>query len=229
MNSEIPLKDLVLVGGGHAHVHVMKMLGMKPIPHLRITLISRDCESPYSGMIPGYIAGYYTREDCHIDIMKLASFSKIRFIHTEVTYIDTDQKLIYTKDSSRPPIRYDILSIDIGIIPKPLPVSISSEVASIQGRYGIDLSITPVKPIDSFAYKWEKILNRVMEMSTISASDKLKIAIVGGGAGGTELAFAINFRLKELLSKQNPECDPSTLVEVHLLNKSEAVMNHHSK
>lgn len=68
-------------------------------------------------MLPGHIAGHYTKEECHIDLRKMARFSSVNLIHTEAVGLETEKRLVHCKDG-RPPIRYDVLSIDIGSTPK---------------------------------------------------------------------------------------------------------------
>lgn len=246
-SATIPLKDLVLVGGGHAHVHVIKMLRMQgDIPHLRITLISRDTMSPYSGMIPGYICGYYTKDECHIDLLKLASFAKIRFIHAEVNRIDTNDKLIYFTDRHRPPIRYDLMSIDIGISPS---MTVEVKKKKEEGESTVDASsaaadpvgITPVKPIDQFADRWERVVQKISGIcdqlvamkesddddssQTKSPNKPLEIAIVGGGGGGVELAFSMDYRLKEIVKGKGLE---KHMIRVSVYNRGEEVMTSHA-
>jgi selenide,water dikinase len=217
----IPLLDVVLVGGGHAHVHVIKMLGMNPIANVRFTLITKDILTPYSGMLPGYVAGYYTAEECHIDLGKLCSFARFRLVHAEVTKIDTEGKLIHCNDG-RPPLSYNILSINIGIVPRPLDAKDFAGNGLGEDSKRIE-PITAVKPIDKFALRWEHILARLLEHAFAKS---FTIAIVGGGAGGVELCFAVFHRLKTHLQGKGADC---TLLKVLLLNRSGAIMSSHSR
>ena len=171
------LKDLVLVGGGHAHVHVLKSFGMAPMPGVRLTLIGRDIETPYSGMIPGFVAGQYSFDECHIDLARLAAWTGARLIHAEAIGIDRAARQVLLKD--RPPISYDFLSIDVGSSP------------SVEAIAGAAEHATPVKPIAELGRRWLGFLERVKDWQ-----GALAIAVIGGGAGGVELALAIDHRLR---------------------------------
>ena len=78
----------MLVGGGHSHALALRMLAMKPIAGLRITLVSPASHTPYSGMLPGLIAGHYSFEQAHIDLARLCQWAGVRFIAAEVTALD---------------------------------------------------------------------------------------------------------------------------------------------
>jgi len=104
-NSGPLIKDLVLIGGGHTHAFVLKMWGMKPMPGVRLTLITPSHETPYSGMLPAYCAGIYTREECHIDLARLASFANANVVYAAATGIDRKRKLVRLS-GNHPPVYF---------------------------------------------------------------------------------------------------------------------------
>ena len=135
---EIPINnDLVLIGGGHSHIMLIMELSKKPIRGNRITLISNEIDTPYSGMIPGFIEGIYAWRETHIDLYKLCFKLDIRFIHSEVLEISAINKEIILKN--RPKIKFDVLSLNTGI---------QSSNKTIKGalKYCV-----PVKPISKLS------------------------------------------------------------------------------
>lgn len=200
------VKDLVLIGGGHSHIAVLKRFGMEPVAGLQITLITRDLHTPYSGMLPGYIAGHYAYDECHIDLRRLALFAKARVFHSSVTGIDLNNRRIIC--DNRPPVRYDVVSINVGSHP---------HTATIPGA--LDHSL-PVKPIDLFLQGWDALLERVT-----AATNTLRLAIVGGGAGGVELSLATQYHLRNELRQAGK--DPA-LIENHLLTETRQVLPTHN-
>jgi selenide,water dikinase len=181
MQQRVPIaQDLVLLGGGHAHVRVLKSFGMRPVPGVRVTLISRDVQTPYSGMLPGYVAGHYSFEECHIDLGRLARFAGARLIRDEAIGLDRARRFVLSQ--AHPPIRWDLLSIDIGSAPRTGDVPGAAEHTIV------------VKPITRFARRWEALLARAKD------TPRLRLAVVGGGAAGVELALSAQYRLAGLCS-----------------------------
>ncbi len=200
------LRDIVLVGGGHSHVGVLKRFGMRPVPGVRLTLICRDTHTPYSGMLPGYIAGHYAYDEVHIDLRRLAGFAGARFHADEVIGIDRAAKKVLCRN--RPPVPYDQLSINIGSTPMLGDVPGAAEYA------------VPVKPINAFNRRWLALLERV-----VSHPGATSIAVVGAGAGGVELTLAMQYRLRNELRAVGR--DPGELT-FHLLDSGDGVLPTHN-
>jgi selenide,water dikinase len=100
--SQPVLRDIVLIGGGHSHVGVLHMFAMRPLPGVRLTVICTDTDTPYSGMLPGYIAGHYSFDEVHIDLRRLAASAGARYYHDEVTGIDRAAHQVLCRH--RPPV-----------------------------------------------------------------------------------------------------------------------------
>ena len=169
----VPIRrDLVLVGGGHAHIEVLRRFGMRKEPGVRLTLISREVHTPYSGMLPGLVAGHYAFDETHIDLLPLCHFAGARLYHDEVVGIDPVSRQVHCR--TRPPVAYDVLSIDTGATP----------AMSVPG---VAEHAIPVKPVSTFYARWQALCAR-------AERGPLRIGVVGGGAGGVELLMAVRAR-----------------------------------
>ena len=185
MNKTPVFKEIILVGGGHAHALLIKQWGMKPLPGVRLILISPQVQTPYSGMLPGLIAGHYNFDDIHIDLPKLCQWAGVRFIQDKVSSIN--QKLKTVGLSDRHEQYYDLLSLDIGSTPN-------------HSIPGVKEFATPVKPIADFYQHSLQKLSFIKQ-----ANNKQEIAVVGGGAGSVEIILAMAQALES-----NPEMQGKT-------------------
>jgi selenide,water dikinase len=170
MRSTGPIEtDIVLLGAGHAHVEVLRRFAMRPEPGVRLTLIGREPETPYSGMLPGVIRGDYARRQAHIDLAPLAAVAGARLILGEAISIQLDARTVSVP--GRPDIPFDLLSINVGGEP----------AAPSDGGIA-------VKPIGRFLTQFRAIES--------SLHDHDRVVVVGGGPGGVELALALAHRFR---------------------------------
>lgn len=177
---------------------------------VQVTLISREVETPYSGMLPGHVAGIYTRDQCHIDLVRLARFAGAQLVHAEARGIDLQARCVDV-GPGRPPVKYDVLSIDIGSTPNMADVGFTDGSATI----------TPVKPIDGFSVAWTAILGRITASLQPAA-----LVVVGGGAGGVELVLAMQARIRRDRGGEDG------LISFALVSRTHTVLpshNHHTQ
>jgi selenide,water dikinase len=178
------VKRLVLLGGGHAHVEVLRLLGEAADPALEVTLISPRPGLVYSGMVPGVIAGHYRAEECTIDLAHLAVHARASFLRTSGVLVNTAMKEVICANSAVVP--YDVLSIDVG----PQPFMAQAK--------GVLEHAVAVRPLDKFLKAWERVRAGALE-GRVRA-----ISMVGGGAAGVELALAMQHCLHGAMGTAAP-------------------------
>ncbi len=202
------MKNLVLIGGGHSHAIALRLFGIHPLADdIRITLITDVTDAPYSGMLPGHILGYYSFQECHIDLVNLAKFSQANLVIDQAVNLDLANKQVLCQNHA--PIDFDWLSIDIGSTP------------AISAIRGADQYAIAAKPVPQFLTHWQQLLTSLENVHAIPIDRSLRIGIVGGGAGGVELAFTIKSRIEAILRSQ--ELSPM-LLEIHLLHRQATLM-----
>ncbi|MBF2057468.1 MAG: FAD-dependent oxidoreductase [Cyanobacterium sp. T60_A2020_053] len=174
------MNKLVLLGGGHSHVVALKLWYQKPLENIEIILISDVEKTPYSGMLPAHLANYYTFDETHINLVKLAKKYGFKLIIDTVINIDAINQQVIVKSGQK--INYNLLSIDIGCTPEKSHIMIADNCA------------IPAKPVPQLLQKWQEIINYCQKNPT----QKLIINIVGGGAGGVELALNMHHRFNQI-------------------------------
>lgn len=165
------MKRLVLLGGGHAHLHCLAAFAQTPPEDAQITLISPFPRQVYSGMVPGWVAGHYGIDECVIPLEPLAERARAEFRQTRAMTIDLKAKVVHCEDGSEH--AFDVLSADTGTVfdPNSLPGS---------AQYGL-----PIRPLENFIARWPA------EASRLDALPAAHLAMVGGGAAGIELLLAM--------------------------------------
>ncbi|MCB0360316.1 MAG: FAD-dependent oxidoreductase, partial [Bdellovibrionales bacterium] len=196
--SVVPRKTrhVVLLGGGHAHAVLLRQLRMRPLQDVAVTLVSDGSYAVYSGMLPGALAGAYPVEAVHIDIRRLAFEAGVAFVDARAVGIDLGKRRLALRD--RPSVGFDVLSLNCGAVP---------DTGRIEGNTERLIS---VKPIANFLPAWSRVRSHCRGAASVR-----RVVIIGGGAGGIELALAARTALGSRVSLTLVEGAPQLLSEAN--------------
>lgn len=165
------MRHLVLGGGGHAHLAVLKALGRASPTDVAVTLVTPASRQLYSGMLPGWIAGHYARADCEIDLQTLARAANVRLLQETIVGMDATRRCVALSNGRH--LEYDLLSLDVG-----------SET-DISWLELLGERLLPVRPLGDFLDRWPAVLEAAGKHSGF------RLAVVGGGAAAVEIALAV--------------------------------------
>jgi selenide,water dikinase len=209
------VKQVVLLGGGHAHAEVLRDLAERPDARFGVTLVTPYPRLIYTGMATGVIAGHYKLEECAIDLVQLARRAGAALVQAAVSLVSPVPREVICADGTIVP--YDVLSLDVGSQP------------AIGHALGVEKHAIMARPLVKLMKGWAQVLERARAGRIDS------VTIVGGGTAGVELALAIDHRFRRELQGPVPHVriitDTADIVEEfnpgarrrlkrHLLNRN---------
>lgn len=165
------MKHLVLAGGGHAHLAVLNALARAPLRGVEVTLVTPIRRQAYSGMLPGWIAGHYTRTDLEIDLEPLARRAGVTLLIDSIGAMDANRRCVALSDGRH--LEFDLLSLDVG-----------SEI-DISWLETLRDRLLPLRPLGEFMDRWPGV------MEAARNHPGYRVAVAGAGAAGVEIALAV--------------------------------------
>ncbi len=173
------MKRLVLLGGGHAHLEVLRRLAEHAGERPAVTLVTPYPWLTYSGMVPGLFAGHYEIDDATVDLVALTGHAQGAIVQSTAVHVDTAAREVVCANGAV--VGYDVLSLDVGTEPY------------VGHARGVEEHAVPMRPLERAVKGWSDVVVRARD-GGIGA-----VTIVGGGAAGMELAFAMEYRLRQEL------------------------------
>jgi selenide,water dikinase len=177
---------------------VLRRFGLRPVPGVELVLVSPNRFTPYSGMLPGLVAGHYRFDQVHLDLERVTHFAGARFLQTLVTGFDPRSRVVTLADGAT--LAFDVASLDVGSRPP---------TDGIPGAEEHAIGVKPVEPFLRVSGQW---LER--------ARAGTRLAVVGGGAGGVETLLSMQHRFRR-------ETGRADAVECHLVTDVDQVLPDH--
>jgi pyridine nucleotide-disulfide oxidoreductase family protein len=191
------MKQLVLAGAGHAHALVLLDLVRRPLRHTAVTVISPHALAPYSGMVPGWLAGRYRFDEIGIRFPQLAAAAGATWLQGEVDALDAKQRRLRLAEGRE--LSFDVLSLNVGSTLRP-PEDAGDRVL-------------PMRPLAELHTRWERTL---AEWSAAKGHAPLVVSAVGGGVAGFESLLAVLARLRATR--------PDRVVQGHLFARAATLL-----
>jgi NADH dehydrogenase FAD-containing subunit len=106
------MKHLILVGAGHAHLHILKKMVFAPLANTKVTLITPTPANSEGCVIERFLHPNEQQKPLRNEWINLVRRAKAHWVDDVVIRINTNQKMLFTKKGLQLP--YDALSMNIG-------------------------------------------------------------------------------------------------------------------
>lgn len=174
------VRHLVLAGGGHAHARVLRdWVQAAPAPDLRLTLVTPHELAPYSGMVPGWLAGHFAWDECCVNFRYLCQQAGARLHIGEVASLDAERQQLVLQDGTL--LDYDTLSLNIG--------------STLYPQTDGSVSLLPLRPLANLCPDWHAMQQQIR---ALPADSERHMLVAGGGPAGVESILSAQYRLAQI-------------------------------